>query len=41
MAWFKIWQFDEERVREALLSGVEPEALEISTQARMHLVVKR
>lgn len=41
MAWFRIWQFDEERVREALLSGVEPEDLEISTQARMDLVVKR
>jgi len=41
MAWCKAWAFDEERVRTALLSGVEPEYLEVSTQARMDLVVKR
>lgn len=41
MAWMKVWAFDEERVRLALLSGVTPEDMEISFQARMDLVVKR
>ena len=41
MAWFRAWTFDEQRVREALLGGVLPEDVEVSTQARMDLVVKR
>ncbi len=41
MAWVKTWLFDEERVREALLCGLLPEDLEVSTQARMDLVVNR
>ena len=41
MAWVKTWLFDEERVRESMLSGLLPEGVELSMQARMDLVVKR